>query len=683
MNINNEVLINAFKEEMIRSNNSSKWWNDHLSEQITSLFGSSMESSVKDAIYSSAKAFIDSGALATSQYFYATKELNEKKEIFASATLMEKRNIWNQVNKEDKDSLLNNNKHLGIKDIYEILTMSEFPYEGKKEVANLLAVEKIRDLKENYPDLDELLKSWLGEKYNQIFGPATTKNEEHQPLQDASTSTIIENNSKNISTSTVENNTKNNNTLLTNYQNATNKMIFFNSIANMQEKQELFNKLDEKEKRFLINDKNLSFLKSFYHNAQNKEKLLDLMNQNTLQTLYNISGIDDKEFISNHLYQKEQESKDQIQQNLNHIKKETQNIENYHQAIDKSRERISNLKNDKKEIKLKIKNSKVIIKQLEKRKEKLEKKLTNAILKKESRIAFISKKRLEKIKRLSNEMNLMNGRIRNNQDGLRNIEEQLKTVETKMNQEKNNIQENKNNISKATRKVQDYAQKMYNSRVQIKDLSSFHKELVGKKTYNHNKNNKVMTVNKAKTNALSNRQSTTAFDTFKQANHADINRINPNSRKDSDFNHQTQDHLKENSLNEQMVSRPEQKKNVTPDPAMKTSKVAQNQKKLESAFNEMGITYHPEEFVSNTQNASYLPPDKLTSMTYNQAKMMQLYFEAQYAKKMVEIAKMQQEMAMGGRTKTLSKAGFSDILILLLSLAILSLVGAIMLLIFK
>ena len=83
MNINNEILINAFKEEMIRSNNNSKWWNDHLSEQITSLFGSSMESSVKDAIYSSAKAFIDSGTLATSQYFYSTKELSEKKEIFA------------------------------------------------------------------------------------------------------------------------------------------------------------------------------------------------------------------------------------------------------------------------------------------------------------------------------------------------------------------------------------------------------------------------------------------------------------------------------------------------------------------------------------------------------------------------------------------------------------------------
>ena len=397
------------------------------------------------------------------------------------------------------------------------------------------------------------------------------------------------------------------------------------------------------------------------------------MNQNTITTLYSISGIDDKEFISNHLYKKEGDAKNRIHQSLNHINKETQNIENYHQAMDKSKEKISNLKNDKKEIKLKIKNSKVTIKQLEKRKEKLEKKLTNTILKKDSRIAFISKKRLEKIKRLSNEMDLTDTRINNNQDRLRNNEQQLKNIETKIKQEKTSIRENKTNLSRATKKVQTYAKQMYNSRVQVKELSSFHKELIGKKTYNHNKNNTIMTVNKSKTDALSNSQKVTNFETSKQAN---LNHSGTNS------NNQTSNYSNK-SPNNQMTSNQVHSKNDANNPSVKSSKVAQNEKKLENIFNEMGITYHPEEFVSNFQNASYLPPDKITSMTYNQAKMMQLYFEAQYAKKMVEIAKMQQEMTMGGRTKTLSKAGFSNILILLLSLAILSLIGVMMLLIFK
>ena len=53
------------------------------------------------------------------------------------------------------------------------------------------------------------------------------------------------------------------------------------------------------------------------------------------------------------------------------------------------------------------------------------------------------------------------------------------------------------------------------------------------------------------------------------------------------------------------------------------------------------------------------------------------YFEAEYARKMIEITKLQQEVAMKGRSRTLSMSGFSNILILLLSLTVLILLGAI------
>ena len=162
MNIDNEILINAFKEEMVRSNHSSKWWNDHLLEQITDFFGNNLESSTKESIISSARSYIDSGSLATSQYFYNTKELSDKKLIFASANINEKRNIYNQINKEDRESIINNNENLDLKDIYDILTSREFEYGTKKEIANLLDDKKIRSLKENYVDLAKLLKEWLG-----------------------------------------------------------------------------------------------------------------------------------------------------------------------------------------------------------------------------------------------------------------------------------------------------------------------------------------------------------------------------------------------------------------------------------------------------------------------------------------------------------------------------------------
>ena len=117
LNIDNEVLINAFQEEMIRSNNNSKWWKNHLSEQINNLFGNSLEQSTKEAILSSAKAFIESGALEATQYFYQTKEINEKKEIFAKANLYQKNHIFNIIPPEDKEPLINNNEYIKLNDL--------------------------------------------------------------------------------------------------------------------------------------------------------------------------------------------------------------------------------------------------------------------------------------------------------------------------------------------------------------------------------------------------------------------------------------------------------------------------------------------------------------------------------------------------------------------------------------
>ena len=158
MNIDNEVLIGAFQEEMIRSNNNSEWWENHLSEQINILFGNSLEQSTKDAILSSAKAFIESKALETTQDFYKANEISDKKEIFASAKLNEKNHIFNIITPEDKKSLINNNEHIKLNDLYEILTAQEIEYENKKEIANLLDNEKIINLKNNYTDLEKLLK---------------------------------------------------------------------------------------------------------------------------------------------------------------------------------------------------------------------------------------------------------------------------------------------------------------------------------------------------------------------------------------------------------------------------------------------------------------------------------------------------------------------------------------------
>ena len=62
-------------------------------------------------------------------------------------------------------------------------------------------------------------------------------------------------------------------------------------------------------------------------------------------------------------------------------------------------------------------------------------------------------------------------------------------------------------------------------------------------------------------------------------------------------------------------------------------------------------------------------------MNHKDARKMKLYSEAQFAKTMSDIVKKQQQQAIKGRSRTLSKSGFSNILILSLSLMVLILLG--------
>lgn len=450
----------------------------------------------------------------------------------------------------------------------------------------------------------------------------------------------------------IDNSTKKDD-VLENYMKSVNKIAFFNNIFNMQDKQNLFAKLDNREKRSIINNKDTQFLKAFYNNYPNKEELISLMNRETMESIYKLSGIIDRELISNYLSKKANEERNNVDKNLGNINKETRNINKYYQEIDRSKANMKNLKKSQKETNLNIKNSKVTIKKLEKRKDRLERKLTNTILRKSSRISFISKRRLAKIQRLSNEINLTNNDINNSKEQLEIYSNELNNIEANLNKEKNNIKDNKDSIRTANLNIQSYAKKMFNSKIQIKDISNFHKYLIGKKRYDYNKNNPVIVTSKNKTDALA-----SAYTNPASKNNSNIlNNIKANP----------------NSTNEGLGL----DKNNINSPAQKPSKVSQNQKKVEEELNKLGITYNHDEYVAKNQNSSYLPLEKITSMSYTQAKMMQLYFEAEYARKMIEITKLQQEVAMKGRSRTLSMPGFSNILILLLSLTVLILLGAI------
>lgn len=675
MNIDNEVLIKKFQEEMIRSNNNSEWWKNHLGEQINNLFGNSLEQSTKDVILSSAKAFIESGTLTKTQYFYQKKEINEKKEIFAKANLYEKNHIFNIITPDDKEFLINNNEHIKLNDLYEILTAQEIEYENKKEIANLLDNEKIINLKKNYPDLEKLLKEWLGKKYEQIFPQKTNP-------QTTNPNIIQQNNKKSV----------NQNELLTKYNTAQNKIDFFNSITTMSEKQTLFNQLPQNEKREILNSKNTTFLNYFYSNAKNKKELLDLMTTETLQSIYYLSSNEDKKFISIYLNSNERALSNEVNKNIHNIETQNQNINNYNQNIINSKNNIINLKNNKKEIKLNIKNSKIIIKSLNKRKDKLEKKLINTALKPESRIAFINKKRLEKINRLTNEINFTSSSIEDTKKEIINLNKNLDKAQQQIEKEKESIKKNKQSISESYQAIKETSKKIKETNIKIKRLSSFHKQLIGKKAYNHSKNNMIMTVPKRKIVSLKDTP---------QLKNATI--ITPATKQQSQPTIQAQPQPQP-TIQQQPQPQPQptiQQQTKSPNkiiqfsdyskktqPAIqqqskttkKTSTTSQNQQKVEQEFNDLGITYNFMDFIHKIQESKFTP-EALTKLSKTESQIIQLYFEGLYYQKMAEIMK-QQQLAMSGKSRTLSK-GFSNIIIFILSLTIITLISILTFLILK
>ena len=522
-------------------------------------------------------------------------------------------------------------------------------------MTNLLDNEKIINLKKNYPDLEKMLKEWLGKKYEQIFPPKTNS-------QTTNPNIIQQNNKKNV----------NQNELLAKYNTAQNKINFFNSITTMNEKQTLFNQLPQNEKREILNNTNTTFLNYFYSNAKNKKELLDLMTTETLQSIYYLSSNEEKKFISIYLNSNERELSNEVNKNIHNIETQNRNINNYNQNIINSKNNIINLKNNKKEIKFNIKNSKIIIKSLNKRKDKLEKKLINTALKPESRIAFINKKRLEKINRLTNEINFTSSSIEDTEKEIINLNKNFDKAQQQIEKEKESIKKNKQNISESYQTIKETSKKIKETNIKIKGLSSFHKQLIGKKAYNHSKNNMIMTVPKRKivsskdTPQLKN--TTIITPTTKQQSQPTIQQQTKSPNKIiqfSDYSKKTQPAIQQQ-----------------PKPTNKASTTSQHQQKVEQEFNDLGITYNFIDFINKIQESKFTP-EALTKLSKTESQIIKLYFEGLYYQKMVELMKQQQQqLAMSGKSRTLSK-GFSNIIIFILSLITVTLIGILTFLILK
>lgn len=668
----NDTLTRMFIQEMIRSNKSTKWWSSNLQQEITNLFSSELNSGSQKAVLDGARAYLNSGSLPVNQYFYNTKELSDKKEIFAVATLFEKSQLYRLISSADKIAVINNNKDLELKDIYEILVSKEFDYASKKAIANNLDIGKIKKLKENYVDLDKLLREWLGRRYETIFPPKELRviKEEKKIPRDFN----VTKNKENISNNNMRaSKVAVNDDLMKKYNQATNKVLFFYGLADIQKQRQLFNKLSTIDKREILNSKIMKgkmqssfFLINVYNSSENKNELLDLMNLDTLATLYKMSSLDrDKKLISDNLNKRRNNIERSVKNNVNNIAQENASKSQYRDNITHAKKNINKLNSDVMISSMSINSSRVVIKAYEKRKDMLKKKLNDTVFKKSSRVTFISKLREKKIQKITEEINRIDAQIEERRQNIDVHEQSLNNINDQIQQERKKIIDNEAALALADRRIKSYAQRMYGSDVYLKEVTSFHKELISGKTFNQSISPILTTVPRSKTQAIANKYSNRKKKKNSNLQSRDIQRrANSNLKNNQQDNKEVDNTSKKNAQNMKANTNGNKKANFS-----------QRQGVLEKQFAKMGISFHPEVYVAKKQNYSYVSSEKIASMNHKDAKKMKLYSEAQFAKKMSDIVKKQQQQAIKGRSRTLSKSGFSNILILSLSLMVLILLG--------
>ena len=668
----NDTLTRMFIQEMIRSNKSTEWWSSNLQQEITNLFSSELNSGSQKAVLDGAKAYLNSGSLPVNQYFYNTEELSDKKEIFAVATLFEKSQLYRLISPADKIAVINNNKDLELKDIYEILVSKEFDYASKKAIANNLDIGKIKKLKENYVDLDKLLREWLGRRYEIIFPPKELRviKEEKKIPRDFN----VTKNKENISNNNMRaSKVAVNDDLMKKYNQATNKVLFFYDLADIQKQRQLFNKLSTIDKREILNSKIMKgkmlasfFLINVYNSSENKNELLDLMNLDTLATLYKMSSLDrDKKLISDHLNKRRNNIERSVKNNVNNIAQENASKSQYRDNISQAKKNISKLNSDVMISSMSIKGSQVVIKAYEKRKDMLKKKLNDTVFKKSSRVTFISKLREKKIQKITEEINRIDAQIEERRQNIDVHEQSLNNINSQIQQERKKIIDNEAALALADRRIKSYAQRMYGSDVYLKEVTSFHKELISVKTFNQSISPILTTVPRSKTQAIANKYSNRQKKQNANLQKGDIQRrANSNLVNKQQGNKEVKADNKKNAQNMKTNTNGNKKANFS-----------QRQGALEKQFANMGISFHPEAYVAKKQNYSYVSSEKVASLNHKDAKKMKLYSDVQVAKEMGNMAKKQQQQAIKGRSRTLSKSGFSNILILSLSLMVLILLG--------
>ena len=290
--------------------------------------------------------------------------------------------------------------------------------------------------------------------------------------------------------------------LVSEYRNQVdgNKIQFFKELSN-EEKKELYDGLEKNEQEHLLFLLPFQYIKSFIFslNKEEQKKIYAQLNNNQLKAIYNSLNEAEKEEMEFALEDRQVDfirNMDQAMYNIHTARNEIENAQNQitNSSIQQVNDRIE-LQNQKQE----LKEIKVQFKQLEKERKRNLQKIKRASRSRTlDRIGFFSKRRMNKLMKITNELEEINQKF----DSLRNqniaVNENIKNAKEKIERERQNIIEAKAQILKSKYSIQENTRVIEETKVEIKKLSQVEKNVLGKKLYRKKINERNLLITRKK-----------------------------------------------------------------------------------------------------------------------------------------------------------------------------------------
>lgn len=252
------------------------------------------------------------------------------------------------------------------------------------------------------------------------------------------------------------------------------------------DRKDLFKELTKEEQNDILENLPFQYLKSFIstYTEQEQRELYRRLNEDQLKAIYTTMNKDEKQQmatvldeVQNDLLKRIEEKRENINQASNKMIASTNQIKN--STINLANAKI-NLKTQNQE----LKQMQVVLKKLDKERERKLKKVLKAS--KPSifdRISIISKYRTKKLLNKVEQLEMTNQQLDEMRTNKDQIIQNIKNTEEYIQKEKENIEKSKDRIAESKKEIHLSSKQMKDLTIQVKKVSKTEKRILGRKLY--------------------------------------------------------------------------------------------------------------------------------------------------------------------------------------------------------